>query len=391
MHSEQTRLQYLFQKYFDKTATAEERNELAAIIDNEDNRASVMQVFQTAWEKYEGEAQILTHEKTEELLHHILGNGFHEKKLFVLPTSPSIWKKIMVAASLVLLLGIGAWMIFSRHASQTPVAKAIQPVKQDVQPGKDGAILTLGNGEKIKLDDLADGMIAGKANKSGSLLSYAAAKPGAPTEYNTLSTPNGRQFSLVLADNSRVWLNAASSITYPSIFGNDDRTVQITGEAYFEIAYNSKKPFRVLVNGLAVQVMGTHFNVNSYGDEEATKTTLLEGSIKISKAGFSKLVKPGQQALVNNSGEIKLINKVDVDAVVAWKNGYFSFEKADLQTIMRQVARWYDVQVSFEGRVPAVQFSGEIGRGLTLTQFLSILDETRIRYRIEGRNLVIIP
>ena len=381
----------MFQKYFDKTATTEERTELAVMIDNEDNRASVMQVFKAAWEKYEGEAQILTNEKTEEILHHILGNGFHEQKIVAIPATPLIWKRIMVAASVMLLLVIGAWMVYSRQSSRTTMAKTIQPVTRDVQPGKDGAILTLGNGEKIRLDDLADGLIAGKANKSGNLLSYTQAKPGSATEYNTLSTPNGRQFSLVLADNSRVWLNASSSITYPSIFGNEDRTVQITGEAYFEIAYNSKKPFRVMVNGMAVQVMGTHFNVNSYGDEDVTKTTLLEGSIKISKAGISKLVNPGQQALVNKSGEIKLINKVDVDAVVAWKNGYFSFEKADLQTIMRQVARWYDVQVSFEGQVPAVQFSGEIGRGLTLTQFLSILDETRIRYRIEGKSLVIFP
>jgi transmembrane sensor len=391
MHSEQARLQYLFQKYFDKTATAEERTELAAMIDNEDHHAVVMQVFKAAWENFEGEAQVLTNEKTEEILHHILGNGFHEEKLPAIRAIPLIWKRVAVAASVMLLLGIGAWMVYSSQSSRTAMAKTNQPVNQDVLPGKDGAILTLGNGEKIKLDDLADGTIAGTAKKSGSLLSYAQAKSGSATEYNTLSTPNGRQFSLVLADNSRVWLNAASSITYPSIFGNEDRTVQITGEAYFEIAYNSKKPFRVMVNGLAVQVMGTHFNVNSYGDEDETKTTLLEGSIKISKAGVSKLVKPGQQALVNKGGEINLINKVDVDAVVAWKNGYFSFEKADLQTIMRQVARWYDVQVSFEGRVPTVQFSGEIGRGLTLTQFLSILDETRIRYRIEGKSLVIFP
>jgi transmembrane sensor len=168
--------------------------------------------------------------------------------------------------------------------------------------------------------------------------------------FNTLTTPRGGQFRLALPDGSEVWLNAASSIKYPTAFTGKDRKVEITGEAYFEIAHDASKPFKVRVNGMEVNVLGTHFNINAYHDEAFVNTTLLQGKVSLTKAGAVALLRPGQQARVDNTRSISVLNNVDVDQVVAWKNGYFSFEKADLQTVMRQIARWYDVDIIMKVR-----------------------------------------
>jgi ferric-dicitrate binding protein FerR (iron transport regulator) len=212
-----------------------------------------------------------------------------------------------------------------------------------------------------------------------------------PTEitYNTLSTPKGGQYQLILPDGSKVWLNAASSIRYPTAFVGNSRIVEITGEAYFEVMHNSKVPFEVKTRSQVIEDIGTSFNVNAYTDEAAIRTTLLEGAVKVDNV----VLKPGEQAEADNGTQkITVIKGVDIQRAVAWKNGIFSFKDADLKTVMRQLARWYNVDVEYEGAVPGGSFGGDIGRGLTLSQVLEGLAETRVKYKItEGNKIIIQP
>jgi ferric-dicitrate binding protein FerR (iron transport regulator) len=215
-----------------------------------------------------------------------------------------------------------------------------------------------------------------------------------PTEvlYNTLTTPRGGQYQLVLPDGSKVWLNAASAISYPTAFTGSERKVEIKGEAYFEIAKNTAMPFIVKVNDAQVQVLGTHFNINAYSDEDAIKTTLLEGAVKVTKDAASTLLKPGQQAILGrSSNEIRVQENTDLDAVLAWKNGYFSFNQTDLATIMRQIARWYDVDIVYSDKVPERRFGGEIPRNTNAAEVLKMLEESKVHFRIEGRKVIVLP
>ncbi len=217
--------------------------------------------------------------------------------------------------------------------------------------------------------------------KDGELAYNAATMYNAPISYNTISTPKGRQFTLQLPDGSKVWLNAASSLRYPVAFAGAERKVEITGEAYFEVAKNKKMPFKVSINNkTTVEVLGTHFNVNAYNDEETIKTTLLEGVVKVSHEKQTQLLQPGEQASVSQPSQKSqsiTVQTTDVDAAVAWKNGTFSFTNASLETVMRQLARWYDIEVEFVGAVPGGAFSGEIDRALSLDQVLKGLTKNK--------------
>jgi len=208
--------------------------------------------------------------------------------------------------------------------------------------------------------------------------------------YNTATTPRGGQYQFILSDGTKVWLNSASSIKYPVQFIGNERKVELTGEAYFEVVHNAKMPFRVVSNGQTVEDLGTHFNINAYNDENVIKTTLLEGSVKVSSAAGNNTIKPGQQAVLNN-GNISVINDADLDAAVAWKNGFFYFDDNNIQEVMRQLARWYDVDIKCEGELPSRQFSGEISRNVKASQILDILSFKKIHYKIDGKSIVITP
>ena len=307
------------------------------------------------------------------------------------------------AAVLILLVAGGIYMIRPR-ASSVPVVAA--SVTNDVRPGKNGALLTLSDGRQVLLDSLNNGVVAVQADvavklKDGKLLydKTNGAGPGNAGDgrgnagqiaYNTMSTPRGRQFQLVLPDGTKVWLNAASSLRYPTSFTGNDRRVEINGEAYFEVAKDVQRPFRVVINEeTEVEVLGTDFNVNAYKDEPAIATTLLEGAVRVVSKKKAQLLSPGQQVQVK-SGGLKLIKDADVAQATAWKNGSFSFVNADLPTVMRQVARWYNVDVEYKGAIPAGEFNGKIGNSLTLDQLLKGLAKTRINYRIESGNKILI-
>lgn len=296
----------------------------------------------------------------------------------------------VAAAAIVLILATGAYTWLNKPVNKPQVAQSI-----DVQPGLEGAILTRGDGSTVVLDSLHAGEIK---EDNGALvqlqhgqLSYATATANQEEIiYNTVTTPYARTFRLLLQDGTWIWLNAGSSVTYPVVFTGKERKVKVTGEAYFEVAKAAGKPFVVNVNDRAeVEVLGTHFNVNAYADEAAIKTALLEGTVRVrtGKANTAVL-KPGQQAVIND-GEMEVV-PADAEEVSAWRNGLFHFRKATIPEVLRQIARWYDVEVRFEGGVPERTFSGDIERKLSLQQVLAILRVTRINYTIDNQKQITI-
>lgn len=298
------------------------------------------------------------------------------------------WRKIMVAASVILVIGLGTHFIFQKN-TRCPKMVASK-VTHDKKPGKTGAILTLSNGSKIVLDSVGNGLLANQSNttvskKNGGLVYNAGTD--AQVVYNTMTTPRARQYNLELSDGTKVWLNASSSITFPTSFAANERKVAITGEVYFEVAKDKTKPFRVLVNDMQVNVLGTHFNVNAYEDEGTVNTTLLEGSVLITEKSKKVLLKPGQQAQKQKSGVIAVNDDVNMDEVMGWKNGLFYFENASLQMVLRQLSRWYDVDVVYEKGVPSRAFEGEIQRDLNLSQVLRILEKNKVHFKIDGKIL----
>jgi transmembrane sensor len=295
-----------------------------------------------------------------------------------------------------------------KPASTVPVA---QITTDDVLPGGNKAILKLSDGKTIVLDNAQNGLLAQQGNANiikqndGELIynreDGANGKPltidHSPLTYNTLATPAGGQFQIKLPDGTRVWLNAASSITYPTAFTGNERRVTITGEGYFEVAKDAHKPFRVTIpsqpggpGGAEVEVLGTHFNINAYDDERYIKTTLLEGSVKTSTSNRqSAILKPGEQAVIAANSPLTIDHSPNLDQVVAWKNGEFLFQSADISTLMRQVARWYDIEISYPNGMPADKFSGKIGRNVNLSQLLEILAYSEVKFELKGRTLIV--
>lgn len=342
----------------------------------------------------------------EIILHQIRQSIQQPAVVHKLPFGKRYWW--VAAAALLLLTSMIALLTIRSKKQQDITGKGRQPSPvYDAAPGKQGALLTLADGSTIVLDSAANGTLAQQGSTNliktdSGRLTYSPSTGAGQAVFNTITTLRGRQFQLILPDGSKVWLNAASSLTYPTAFTGNERKVTLTGEAYFEVApafaagsTGKKIPFRVLISPqqgapewAAIEVLGTHFNVNAYHDETAIKTTLLEGKIKISSGQGSQLLSPGQQAQLSNH-QLSVINNSDLEAVVAWKNGVFNFHKADLLAVMRQLSRWYDVEVVYQGPVPGRLFGGEIERNLHLSQVLKILSKMGVQCTIEGKKLIV--
>jgi ferric-dicitrate binding protein FerR (iron transport regulator) len=296
------------------------------------------------------------------------------------------------AAACILLLGTGTGIFFSLQ-KKAPVIVHQVPAggKEDVLPGNNKATLTLGDGSIVSLDStgnqvIQQGNTAIRQNKGA--LEYHTPGANAGISYNTLTTPRGGQFQVLLPDGTKVWLNAASSIRYPTAFAGNERKVEVTGEAYFEVAANATAPFRVAIgNRAAVEVLGTHFNINAYPEESSVQTTLLEGRVKVNAA----LLLPGEQASLDAAGKISIKKEVDVAQVIAWKDGWFQFHLSSLPDVMRQISRWYDVEVIYQGNIPGKSFEGRIQRDLTLTQMLKILEKNQVHFKLTGRKIEVLP
>jgi ferric-dicitrate binding protein FerR (iron transport regulator) len=264
-----------------------------------------------------------------------------------------------------------------------------------VVPGKDRAILTLADGSVIDLDSAGAGRLAQQGNtgiriRSGKII-YVPGKAGkAEIVYNTVATPRGGQYQVVLPDGTKAWLNATSSIKFPVAFAGNSRTVELSGEVYLEVARDPARPFIAKVKDVEVEVLGTHFNVMAYGEEEKIATTLLEGSINVSKGGEKHSVAPGQQAVWKKDGDFHLNNDVDMEEVVAWKNGKFHFNNADIRTIMRQIARWYDVDVEYENVAAETRLGGVVSRKEDIRQLLDYFEMAgKVRFRVEGKKIIV--
>lgn len=304
------------------------------------------------------------------------------------------------AAAVLLVAGtLAVFLLLNNHQQEPLQAAGKKQPQKDIVPGSDKAVLTLADGSSLVLDEAQNGDLARQGNarvvklENGRLAYEAKAGPGEKPSFNTLTVPRGGQYALTLADGTRVWLNAASSIRYPTVFAGAERKVEVSGEVYMEIATNSRKPFIVEANGTAVQVLGTSFNLNAYPDESVVRTTLIEGSVRVSKTSTADVavLNPGQQAEVAGHVDGVKVVAVDTEQVLAWKNGLFSFQNADIKTIMRQLSRWYDINIVYENAVPSQRFFGEMNRNLTLSQVLKGLEVSKVNFRLEGRNLIVMP
>ena len=322
-------------------------------------------------------------------------------------------KMLLPAAAAVLILAVGVagyikW--FSKTPSGTRAVQLAVVKKANIQPGHEGAILMLANGQQVILDSAANGIIAKEGNsqvskKNGQLV-YEAAAGNEAAVYHTIFTPRGRQFSLLLEDGTRVWLNAESSIRFPAAFNGRERKVEIKGEAYFEVMASRSKqtgekiPFLVEASGMLVEVLGTHFNVNAYGDDHSIKTTLLEGKVKLSHPSVSSdrqnsskgsetlILKPGEQAQWKGD-RMELVPGIDPEQVIAWKNGLFHFDNEELSSILKQLQRWYDFDLAYETPVDS-HYSGVMKRQQDIAQVLSKIEMAGgVRFRIQDKKVLV--
>ena len=329
-----------------------------------------------------------TEQSLEKVKARIQANTYHTKNLF-----RNYW--MYAAAAIVIIVAGGVYYMDTGAGKPSVSVPVIIAANDDLQPGVSKAVLLTGNGGQVDLSASSDSVIRIEGNiaahNSGTMLSYSAdIKSNQAVSFNTLKTPAGGEYQVRLPDGSRVWLNAASSLTYPTMFTAATRTVELSGEGYFEVAKNEEKPFIVKTSTVDVQVLGTHFNVKAYKDEESVMTTLLEGLVKINSGNTSALLNPGQQA-ISDRKDIKVVNKEDVEEVVAWKNGLFSFNRDSIQTVMSQIARWYNIDVVYQSKINHL-FTGRIYRNSTASQVFRLLEVSGdVHFKVEGRSVMVTP
>jgi transmembrane sensor len=374
---EQTQLDLLLYKYKNNQLTDSEKEEL-------DNWFHSLKLGGKDMESW----------LAEESLPHELFRDFKTQLAQTQRRVRLTWLRRAAAAVVLLVISLGAALYFSREQAAPQLT---HNQVQDIQPGSNKATLTLGNGKKIILAAVRDGQLAmeggAEINKTadGQLVYKTAAPSGPDTVLNTMNTPVGGQYNLMLADGTRVWLNASSSIRYPTAFNGSSRQVEVTGEAYFEVAHNAAKPFKVLSAGQQVEVLGTHFNVNAYENEGVVITTLLQGRVRVANATGTQVLVPGQQSVAGDGGKgiIKLVKDADTDEAVAWKEGYFQFNQADIHQVMRQLSRWYDIRVSYRNPSSTRKFQGAIQRDLRFSQVLRILAKSNMNFTVKGKEVVV--
>ena len=319
--------------------------------------------------------------------------SLEQNQTHVIKLNP-FWLRSAAAVIIIAAVALGGhYLLKTDKHGQSQMAKN---EFKNINPGGNKAVLTLADGRRVVLDDAQNGQLATQA---GVVISKAAdgqivykisgaENTGLPTLQNTISTPRGGQYQVILPDQTSVWLNSASTISYPAAFTGQERLVSLTGEAYFEVAKNEKMPFKVRSGLQTVEVLGTHFNVNAYPDEPNKLTTLLEGSVKLVTPASSIRIAPGEQGVVLNDG-VLLKRRVDIDRELAWKNGLFSFEGQDIRAIMRQISRWYDIEVVYDKNLPEEKYYGEIARSSKLENVFKILELNNLAFRMEGKTVYV--
>ena len=371
----------LYEKYLSGNCTPEEINQLEVYRDN-------FELKDLPWNDGMGNRE----EVRLDILYNLNHNIITPKKSF---------KRYWVAAAAVLTFALGLiWVAgYRTHKASTEIVKNSVGVKGPVLPGNNKATLTLSDGSNIDLTDSKKGLLSkqgsvavGKSGEGEIVYDAREGEAKSPvTLYNMISTPRGGQYQVVLSDGTKVWLNAASSIKFPTVFAGHERKVELTGEAYFEVAKNKDMPFKIAVDHMSVEVLGTHFNVDAYKDEEVIKTTLLEGAVKLVTGDRQAFLKPGQQGVLNQQQSFN-IRSVNTEEAVAWKNGYFIFNNENIQGIMRKISRWYDVEVVYKGKVDEQDFGGTVSRFDGVTDVLKSLELTgTVHFKMEGRRIIVMP
>lgn len=385
---EKERIAYLHHHYLNGTLSIEEFEEWNILLRDTENLDYLSELMDSNWDTMTANDRIhLIDNRSDEILAYISAQPY-KKKL------KANWRVRTIAAAVILLIGLSMYFYIIQKDTNLKQSS----FAYDVKPGKQGATLTLANGKKIRLSDVSNGEIANQAGISVSKtaegeLVYEIKDGGTdPNQTNTLSTAKGETYILTLPDKSRVWMNAASSLTYSATLKkNGKRSVKLEGEAYFEIAKDPSHPFVVETKTQQVQVLGTHFNINSYADEAVAKTTLLEGSVQVDliKGGRTVLLKPGQQSLLSN-GQIQ-IQDVDTDGSVAWKNGYFQFDGKNLETALLEVSRWYNIEIEYKDNSLRKQaLAGSISKYENVNNILKTMELTgALKFSVTGRKIVV--
>lgn len=404
MSSNPLRLQKLFEKYLSDTCTPRELTEFWQLVGDFSDNDILTEALRKVWLDESAHGDPSSAQRKERAFRRILeqaqgGNGSRKISVRRLPRL----RRYGVAAVISGMLIAGGWMV--RHTPAPSQGVSIGRVADDVAPGGNNAVLTLANGREINLDTAGQGVIARTGSASvvkgtGGHLSYQdpdrGALSGENLVFNRLSTPRGGQYKLLLSDGTKVWLNALSSISFPVAFSARQRSVTVTGEVYFEVAPDAHKPFLVTVGQTTVQVLGTHFNINAYQDEPESRTTLLEGSIRVvtqsrDHGPASVLMKPGDQLRMTPRGTMRLLSGADTDESVAWKDGLFVFHNDELPQVMRRIARWYNVAIVYDtDKVAKSHVTGSINRNENLSRVLQMLTlAVGSDFEIEGREVIV--
>lgn len=399
-----SRIQLLFTLYLSGAATPEETNEFLQIV-NDPQHQDILHLLMDNYLDETTFTRGLDADQKTGILNQIFNNP-ESSSAPVSVAAPvpviTLWKKMLGVA--VVLMVLSAAVYFMRN-QQNDAPVRYTTFKGEIKPGGNKATLILADGRKVSLTDAADGKVAEEGNvrirksAEGRIVYEVISQENELPQYHTIATPAGGQFEVLLPDGTHVWLNAASSLKYPVSFAAlKERRVELSGEAYFEVSKISRAgarlPFVVQSEGQQVEVLGTHFNINTYKEEKAAVTTLLEGSVRVSRPGaFAAVLAPGEQAIVDE--RIRL-SKADTSTAVAWKNGTFKFDDADIHTVMNQFSRWYDLDVEYLGKAPGNKFNGEVYRNMDASKAFSLLRLARIKFRLEtplnqkGRKKIVI-
>lgn len=386
-----SRLALLFKAYSEGSCSDNEKLELMALVRDPANAELLQALIEEAIKNGVADKDI-NELRAEEI--------FQKAIQPVTETAIAPVKKInawwIAAASIILLIGSATYLYFNgQKITNDTLASKTAHKQQIIPPASNKATLTLADGSVITLDHLADDTLAlqGTTNiirlDDGSILYKAGKSTDTSVTYNTITTPKGGQYQIILPDSTHVWLNAASSLRFPTSFNKAIRDVELSGEAYFEVKRNKSKPFLVSVQQSVVTVLGTSFNINAYSDEKDISTTLLDGSVKFKRDNSEQLLSPGEQVICTTSNNYMRVQDADIQQVMSWKNGFFEFENMALPVIMRQIARWYDVELVYEGPTSELKLSGGISRKLSLQDLQKLMEANGVLFKIEGKKLFI--
>ncbi len=396
------RISFLFNRYYKGEATAGETSELMALIRKSDQDEELAALIKNAWDQLEDSPAVFTSGTSDRILEKILSPAREDDTVTPLYESnplrreraPVLWWRYTAAA--VLLLACIAGALWKRNDGNTLLSVG-DPVPVTVlKPGSDKALLTLSDGQVISLGEakqgfnIREGAVRITKVADGRLSCTPAEGGNGAGGITTLSTSRGGgQYRIDLPDGSRAWLNAASSIQFPAGFALEERKVEVNGEVYFEVAKDLKRPFRVIFGNNRVEVLGTSFNISHYDDEMYSNTTLVEGAVRLTSGDKVSLMRPGQKAEIAKDGSVQLF-VADIEEVKAWKEGLFYFRDASLEIVMRQVARWYDLEVNYKGVLPEKKFNGKVPRNVSFTELMEMLGFAGVNYRLEGRKITIL-